>query len=84
MHAAKLILNATVMGGLNLAAYVIGFWIFQISAGGEQLLVQGTAAVVVGIGLVVGWLLPLRQQLFTARKRPPGGPVLPNWVNVRS
>ncbi len=52
MHAAKLVLNATVMGGLNLAAFVIGFWIFQISASGEQRLVQGTAAVVVGIGFM--------------------------------
>ena len=61
MHAAKLVLNATVMGGLNLAAFVIGFWIFQISASGEQRLVQGTAAVVVGIGLVVGWLVLFRK-----------------------
>ncbi len=49
------------MGGLNLAAFVIGFWIFQISAGGEQRLVQGTAAVVVGVGLVVGWLVLFRK-----------------------
>ena len=61
MHAAKLISNATVIGVLNLAAFLIGFLIFSISASGEQRLVQGTAALVVGIALVVGWLVLFRK-----------------------
>ena len=61
MHSAKLILNASMVGVLNLAAFVIGFLIFRISASGEQMLVQGTAAFVVGVSLVVGWLVLFRK-----------------------
>jgi hypothetical protein len=61
MYAAKLILNATVIGVLNLAAFVIGFWIFRLSGSGEQRLVQGTAALVIAIGLVGGWLVLFRK-----------------------
>ena len=61
MLSVKLILNATMVGVLNLTAFLIGFWIFSISASGEQRLVQGTAALVVGVGLVVGWLVLFRR-----------------------
>lgn len=61
MHAAKLILNASMVGVLNLAAFVIGFLIFRISASGEQRLVQGSAAFVVAVVLVVGWLVLFRK-----------------------
>jgi hypothetical protein len=60
MHAAKLILNASMVGVLNLGAFVIGFLIFRISGSGEQRLVQGTAAFVVAVALVVGWLVLFR------------------------
>ena len=59
--SVKLILNATLVGVLNLAAFVIGFLIFSISASGEQRLVQGTAALIVAVALVVGWLVLFRK-----------------------
>lgn len=61
MQSVKLILNATMVGVLNLAAFVIGFIIFSISGSGEQILVQGAAALVIGIALVVGWLVLFRK-----------------------
>lgn len=60
MQAVKLILNASMVGVLNLAAFVIGFMIYSISASGEQMLVQGTSAFVIGVALVVGWLVLFR------------------------
>ena len=60
MQAAKLILNASMVGVLNLAAFVIGFLIYSISASGEQRLVQGTSAFVIAVALVVGWLVLFR------------------------
>lgn len=44
--AVRLILNALVIGTLNLASFVIGFWIFRLGSSGKQILVQGTAAVI--------------------------------------
>jgi hypothetical protein len=61
MQSVKLILNATMVGALNLAAFVIGFLIFSISGSGELRLVQGTAALIVGVALVVGWLVLFRK-----------------------
>ena len=61
MHTAKLILNATVVGVLNLASFVIGFFIFRISGSGEQRLIQGTAAFVIAVTLVVVWLVVFRK-----------------------
>ena len=46
MHTVKLILNATMVSVLNLASFVIGFFIFRISGSGEQRLIQGTAALI--------------------------------------
>jgi len=86
VHTAKLILNATMVGVLNLAAFVIGFLIFSISASGEQLLVQGTAALIVGIALVVGWLVLFRKfnrfggDSAAHGKGPPGGLAVRNWL----
>lgn len=61
MHSAKLILNATVVGVLNLASFVIGFLIFKISGSGEQMLIQGTAAFLIAVTLVVVWLVVFRK-----------------------
>lgn len=61
MHSAKLILNATVVGVLNLASFVIGFLIFKISGSGEQRLIQGTAAFLIAVTLVVVWLVVFRK-----------------------
>jgi hypothetical protein len=60
MQTVKLILNATMVGVLNLAAFVIGFFIFRMSSSGEQILVQGTTALIVGVSLVVVWLVVFR------------------------
>lgn len=61
MHAVKLVLNALMIGALNLASFVLGFWIFKLSASGAQRLVQGTAAMIIGVSLVVGWLVLFRK-----------------------
>ena len=61
MHAVKLILNALVIGALNLASFLIGFFIFKLTASGDQRLVQGGAAMIVGISLVVIWLVLFRK-----------------------
>ena len=61
MQTVKQILNALVIGALNLASFVIGFWIFKLSAGGEQRLIQGGAAMIIGVSLVVGWLVLFRK-----------------------
>jgi len=61
MHTAKLILNATMVGVLNLASFVIGFFIFRISGSGDQRLIQGTAAFVIAVTLVVIWLVVFRK-----------------------
>jgi hypothetical protein len=61
LHSAKLILNATVVGVLNLASSVIGFFIFRISGSGEQRLIQGTSAVLIAVTLVVTWLVVFRK-----------------------
>ena len=58
---ARLILNALVIGALNLASFVIGFWIFSLGGAGEQRLVQGGAAIVVAVLLVVVWLVVFRR-----------------------
>ena len=60
MQTVKLVLNALMIGALNLASFVIGFGIFKLSASGEQRLVQGAAAMIVGVALVVGWLVLFR------------------------
>ncbi len=61
MQTVKLILNALVIGALNLASFLIGFFIFKLSASGDQRLVQGAAAMIVGISLVVIWLVLFRK-----------------------
>lgn len=61
MQTVKLVLNALVIGALNLTSFVIGFWIFKLSASGEQRLVQGAAAMLVAIVLVVVWLVVFRK-----------------------
>lgn len=61
MPGLKLILNAFVIGALNLASFVIGFFIFHISASGEQRLVQGTSALLIAVSLVVLWLVYFRK-----------------------
>jgi hypothetical protein len=61
MQAFKLIANATIIGLLNLTSFVIGYYIFSLSGSGEQRLVQGTAAMIVGVGLVVAWLVVFRR-----------------------
>ena len=61
MQAVKLILNALVIGALNLASFLIGFFIFKLAASGEQRLIQGGSAMVVGISLVVLWLALFRK-----------------------
>ena len=61
MQAVKLILNALVIGALNLASFLIGFFIFKLAASGEQRLIQGAAAMIVGISLVVLWLVLFRK-----------------------
>ena len=61
MHTVKLILNALVVGALNLASFVIGFFIFKLAPSGEQRLIQGAAAMIVGISLVVLWLVLFRK-----------------------
>jgi len=61
LQTVKLILNAFMVGALNLASFVIGFWIFQLRASGEQRLVQGAAAMIVGISLAVFWLVFFRK-----------------------
>ena len=61
MPGLKLILNAFVIGALNLASFVIGWFIFKISASGEQRLVQGTAAILVAVSLVILWLVYFRK-----------------------
>lgn len=61
MQTVKLILNALVIGALNLASFVIGFWIFRLGGSGEQMLIQGTTALVVAVVLVVTWLVAFRK-----------------------
>ena len=61
MPGLKLILNAFVIGALNLASFVIGVFIFHISASGEQRLIQGTAAILVAVSLVILWLVYFRK-----------------------
>ena len=61
MYSVKLILNATIVGVLNLASFVIGFFIFRISGSGEQRLIQGTAAFLIAVTLVVTWLVVFRK-----------------------
>ena len=61
MQNVKLVSNAFVIGALNLASFLIGFLIFRISATDEQRLVQGTAALLVSVGLVVLWLVAFRK-----------------------
>ena len=61
MNAAKLVLNALVIGVLNLTSFLVGFFLFRISATDEQRLVQGTAAIVVSVVLVVFWLVAFRK-----------------------
>ena len=61
MHSVKLILNATMGGVLNLASFVIGFFIFRISGSGEQRLIQGSAAFLIAVTLVVVWLVVFRK-----------------------
>ncbi len=61
MQTVKLVLNALVIGALNLASFLIGFFIFKLSASGDQRLIQGTAAMIVGISLVVAWLVLFRK-----------------------
>ena len=61
MQTVKLVLNALVVGALNLTSFVIGFWIFKLSVSGEQRLVQGTAAMLVAVALVVVWLVVFRK-----------------------
>ena len=61
MKAVRLILNAFVIGALNLASFVIGFWIFKLGGAGEQRLVQGTAAFVIAVLFVVVWLVVFRK-----------------------
>jgi len=60
-HSFKLILNAVMIGVLNLASLLIGFFIFRMSGSGEQRLVQGTAALIVAVALVVVWLVLFRK-----------------------
>ncbi len=61
MHTVKLILNATMVAVLNLASFVIGFFIFRISGSGEQRLIQGTAGFLIAVTLVVIWLVVFRK-----------------------
>ena len=61
MHTVKLILNATMVSVLNLASLLIGFFIFRISGSGEQRLIQGTAAFIIAVTLVVTWLVVFRK-----------------------
>jgi hypothetical protein len=61
MNAVKLILNALVIGALNLASFVIGLFIFKLGAAGDQRPVQGTAALVIAVVLVVTWLVLFRK-----------------------
>jgi len=61
MHSVKLILNATMVGVLNLASFVIGFFIFRMSGSGEQRLIQGTAGFLIAVTLVVVWLVVFRK-----------------------
>jgi hypothetical protein len=59
--SARLILNALVIGALNLASFVIGFWIFSLGGSGEQMLIQGSVAFFVAVLLVVSWLMVFRR-----------------------
>jgi hypothetical protein len=59
--SVRLILNALVIGALNLASLAIGFWIFKLSGSGEQRLVQGSAAFLITVLLVVVWLVVFRK-----------------------
>lgn len=61
MQTVKLILNALVIGALNLASFVIGFWIFSLGGSEQQMLVQGTAALMIAVVLVVTWLVFFRR-----------------------
>ena len=61
MQTVKLILNALVIGALNLASFLIGFFIFKLAGVGDQRLIQGTSAMIVGISLVVVWLVLFRK-----------------------
>ncbi|MCK9997251.1 MAG: hypothetical protein KAH56_13330 [Candidatus Krumholzibacteria bacterium] len=61
MHSVKLILNATVVSVLNLASFVIGFFIFRMSGSGEQRLIQGASAFLIAVTLVVVWLVVFRK-----------------------
>jgi hypothetical protein len=60
MQAFKLILNALVIGALNLASFVIGYFIFKLSGRMEQMILQGAAAMIVSVALVVFWLVGFR------------------------
>ena len=61
MDSVRLILNAAMIGVLNLASFVIGFFIFRLSGSGEQRIIQGTAAFLVAVALVVVWLVVFRK-----------------------
>lgn len=61
MQALKLILNAMTISALNLASFVIGYFIFKLSGRMEQMPIQGTAAMVIGVALVLGWLVVFRK-----------------------
>ena len=61
MQALKLILNALVIGSLNLVSFLIGFYIFKISGRVEQRVVQGTVAMIVAVTLVLVWLVVFRR-----------------------
>lgn len=58
--SVRLILNALVIGALNLFSFVIGFWIFSLGGSGDQRLVQGSAAFMVAVLLIVTWLVGFR------------------------
>jgi hypothetical protein len=57
METRKLALNSAVIAVLNLASFVIGFFVFRISGSSAQRIVQGTAAFLAAIALVTGWLI---------------------------
>ncbi len=61
MHSVKLVLNAAVVGVLNLASFLVGFFIFRMSGSGDQRLIQGTAAFLIAVTLVVTWLVVFRK-----------------------
>ncbi len=61
MHSVKLILNAAMVSVLNLASFLVGFFIFRMSGSGDQRLIQGTAAFLIAVTLVVVWLVVFRK-----------------------